>query len=145
LEAHAFRGAARLEEGGDKDPDNEVRYDGDTSDDAVSETSGLDLSLPVATNVPDLNFIPPATSDQELSLTSATGALMFATSARSSATSGKEEAEQQRTAGLSRMTEWRATLLNRSRVLRGEDILRLVKTKDVRVTGDNIACCRNSG
>ncbi len=150
-EAHTFRGGARLEEGGDKDPDIEVRYDGDTSDDAVSEASGPDLNLPAATNAPDLNlpaatnapdlnlpaateapdlnlpsatkapglnFIPPAISAQELSLTSATGALVLLTRSRSFAALGKEEAEQPLTAGPSRTSERRATLLSRFRVLR---------------------------
>jgi hypothetical protein len=62
-------------------------------------------------------------------------AIVFATSARCSAAIEKEEAEQPWTARLGRTSERRATLLNRSRVLRGEDILRLVKTKDIRVTG----------
>ncbi len=73
VEAHSFHRAARLEEGGDKDPDYEVRYDGDTSDDAVSEASGLDLNLPATTIAPDLN-LPAAAIVPDLNLPAATSA-----------------------------------------------------------------------
>ncbi len=46
VEAHGFHRATRLEEGGDKDPDYEVRYDGDTSEDSGTGATGLDLNPP---------------------------------------------------------------------------------------------------
>jgi hypothetical protein len=73
VEAHGFHRAARLEEGGDMDPDYEVRYDGDTSDDAVSDASGLDLNLPAAIIAPDLN-LPAAIIAPGLNLPAATSA-----------------------------------------------------------------------
>jgi hypothetical protein len=73
VEAHGFHRAARVEECGDKDPDYEVRYDGDTSDDAVSEASGLDLYPPAATNASDLN-LPAASNAPDLNLSEATNA-----------------------------------------------------------------------
>jgi hypothetical protein len=100
-------------------------------------TNAPDLNLPEAIKAPDLNLVPSAILAREPSLTPATGAFVLAARATSSASSGKGEVEEHRTNGLSRTSERRATLLNRSRVLRGEDILRLVKTKDIRVTRTN--------
>jgi hypothetical protein len=70
-EAPILRETARLEEGGDKDPDYEVRYDGDTSEDSGTEASGLDVNLPSETTGGDLN-LPSETTGIDLNLPSET-------------------------------------------------------------------------